>query len=42
MGIAELDRLRLRHLDVGERMRLQTLVNEAAGKLKLIDIQVKV
>jgi hypothetical protein len=41
-ALAELDQLRLMPLDVGDRMRLQTAIGEAAGKLKMLDMQVKV
>jgi hypothetical protein len=40
-GLAEFDKLRLMHLDMGGRMRLQTAIGETAGKLKLLDMQVK-
>ena len=41
-GLAELDKLRLMPLGVGGRMRLQSAIGETAGKLKLLDMQVKV
>jgi hypothetical protein len=41
-ALAEWDKLRLMPLDVGDRMRLQTAVGEARGKLKMLDMQVKV
>ena len=41
-GLAELDKLRLMPLDIGGRMRLQTAIGETAGKLKMLDMQVKV
>jgi hypothetical protein len=41
-ALAELDKLRLMPLDIGGRMRLQSAIGEAAGKLKLLDLQVKV
>jgi hypothetical protein len=41
-ALAELDKLRLMHLDMGGRMRLQTAIGETAGKLKLLDMQVKI
>jgi hypothetical protein len=41
-ALAELDKLRLMRLDIGGRMRLQSAIGEAAGKLKLLDMQVKV
>jgi hypothetical protein len=41
-AFAELDKLRLMPLDMGGRMRLQTAIGEAAGKLKLLDMEVKV
>jgi len=41
-ALAELDKLRLMPLDTGGRMRLQTTIGEAAGKLKVLDLQVKV
>jgi hypothetical protein len=40
-GLTELDKLRLMPLDIGGRMRLQTAIGETAGKLKLLDLQVK-
>jgi hypothetical protein len=36
------EELRLMPLDIGGRMRLQSAIGEAAGKLKLLDMQVKV
>jgi hypothetical protein len=41
IALAELDKLRLMPLDIGGRMRLQTAIGETAGKLKLLDMQVK-
>ncbi|HXB74943.1 MAG TPA: hypothetical protein VNY05_42320 [Candidatus Acidoferrales bacterium] len=41
-GLAELDKLLLMRLDIGGRMRLQTAIGETAGKLRLLDMQVKV
>jgi len=41
-GLAELDKLRLMPLGIGGRMRLQSAIGETAGKLKLLDMQVKV
>ena len=41
VALAELDKLRLMPLDIGGRMRLQTAIGETAGKLKLLDMQVK-
>ena len=41
-ALAGLDELRLMPLDIGGRMRLQSAIGEAAGKLKLLDLQVKV
>jgi hypothetical protein len=41
-ALAELDKLRVMALDIGGRMRLQSAIGEAAGKLKLLDMQVKV
>ena len=40
-ALAELDKLRLMPLDIGGRMRLQTAIGETAGKLRLLDMQVK-
>jgi hypothetical protein len=40
-ALAELDKLRVMPLDIGGRMRLQSFIGEAAGKLKLLDMQVK-
>ena len=41
-ALAEWDKLRLMPLDIGGRIRLQTAIGEAAGKLQLLDLQVKV
>jgi hypothetical protein len=41
LRIALADRLRLMSLDIGGRMRLQNAIGETAGKLKLLDMQVK-
>jgi hypothetical protein len=41
-ALAELDKLRVMTLDIDARIRLQTTIGEAAGKLKLLDTQVKV
>jgi hypothetical protein len=41
-ALAELDKLRLMQLDIGGRMKLQTAIGEAAGKLRFLDMQVKV
>ena len=41
-ALAEWDKLRLMPLDVDGRMRLQTAVGEARGKLSVLDMQVKV
>jgi hypothetical protein len=41
-ALAELDKLRLMPLDIGDRMRLQTAIAETMGKLKMLDMQVKV
>ncbi|HXB67147.1 MAG TPA: hypothetical protein VNY05_02840 [Candidatus Acidoferrales bacterium] len=41
-ALAELDELRLMRLDIGGRMRLQSAIGEAAGKLRMLDMQVKV
>ena len=41
-ALAELDKLRLMPLDVRDRLRLQTAIGEAARKLKMMDMQVKV
>ena len=41
-ALAEFDKLRLMPLDLGDRMRLQSAIGETAGKLALLDIQVKI
>ena len=41
-ALTELDKLRVMPLDGNARIRLQTAIGETAGKLKLLDIQVKV
>jgi hypothetical protein len=40
--LAELDKLRFMPLDIGERVRLQSAVGEAAGKIKVLELQVRV
>ena len=41
-AFAELDKLRVMHLDMGDRIRLQTAIGEASSKLKLVEMQVRV
>jgi hypothetical protein len=40
-ALAELDKLCLMQLDIGDRVRLQAAIGEAADKLKFLDMQVK-
>lgn len=40
-GLAELDKLRFMPLDIGDRMRLRTVICEVSGKLEFLDLQVK-
>jgi len=39
-ALAEIDKLRVMPLDTGGRMRLQSVIGETAGKLKLVQMQV--
>lgn len=42
VALAQLDKLRLMPLDIGGRMRFQTAISEAGGKLKFMAMQVRV
>lgn len=41
-ALAELDKLSLMTLDIGDRVRLQAAIGEAADRLKFLDMQVKI
>jgi hypothetical protein len=41
-ALAELDKLCVMQLDIGDRVRLQAAIGEAAHKLKFLDLQVKI